>query len=77
MDMITLQQIEQLQRDLRLVRTTVDRLQAQVDGLMMHIQKQHQDRPQSFADLEGIWKGVDWSLDDLKTAEYQVPENLL
>ncbi len=77
MNTIPLHQITQLQQDLRLVRATVDRLQAQVDELMTHFQERDQGRPQGFTDLEGIWEGADWSLEDIKAAEYQVSENLL
>jgi len=34
-------------------------------------------RPTKFTDLKGIWKGANFSYEEIKAAEYQVPEDLL
>jgi hypothetical protein len=31
----------------------------------------------SFADLRGIWKGHDFTLEEIKQAEYRLPDELL
>jgi hypothetical protein len=30
-----------------------------------------------FTDLEGIWAGIDFSYEEIKAAEYKIPEDLL
>jgi len=35
------------------------------------------NRLQKFEELKGIWRGMDLSLQDIQTAEYKVPEDLL
>ncbi|MBI3248486.1 MAG: hypothetical protein HYZ50_18445 [Deltaproteobacteria bacterium] len=75
-----LDQVAQLQQDLRLVQSTVEALQAKVDALVAPLQEQvsaQGRRPVRFAELEGIWEGMDLSLEAIKAAEYRMPENLL
>ena len=73
-----LDQVAQLQQDLRLVQSTVGALQAKLDALVAPLQEQvsAQGRPALFAELEGIWEGMDLSLEAIKAAEYRMPENL-
>ena len=35
------------------------------------------NHPQKFEELKGIWRGIDLSLEDIQTAEYKVPQDLL
>lgn len=73
-----LDQVAQLQQELRFVRSTVEALQVKLDALIAPLQEQvsAQGRPVRFAELEGIWEGMDLSLDAIKAAEYRMPENL-
>ena len=73
-----LDQVAQLQQDLRLVQSTVEALQAKLDALVAPLQEQvsAEGRPAWFIDLEGLWAGADFSLEAIKTAEYRVPGNL-
>lgn len=73
-----LDQVAQLQQDLRLLQSTVEALQAKLDALVIPLQEQvsAQGLPVRFAELEGIWVGMDLSLEAIKATEYQMPENL-
>ncbi len=73
-----LDQVAQLQQELRFVQSTVEALQAKLDALVVPLQEQvsAQGRPVRFAELEGIWEGMDLSLEAIKAAEYRPPENL-
>jgi len=79
MDAIFLDELNQVLRDLRTVQMAVETLQAKVQELMSRVQEQTQakDRPKTFTDLKGIWEGADFSYEEIKAAEYKVPEDLL
>ncbi len=79
MDAILVDELNQVLLDLRTVQMTVETLQAKVKRLMSCIQEQDQakDQPEIFTDLEGIWKGANFSYEEIKAAEYKVPEDLL
>jgi cell division septum initiation protein DivIVA len=79
MDAILLNQLDQVQQDLRIVQMAVEALQARVNELMSHVQEgaKAEGRPTKFTDLEGIWEGANFSYEEIKAAEYQVPEDLL
>lgn len=74
----SLDQAAQLQQDLRLAQSTVAALQAKLDALVAPLQEQvsAQGRPVRFAELEGIWEGLDLSLEAIQASEYRMPENL-
>jgi hypothetical protein len=78
MALTLLEQIARLQQDFRLVRMTLETLQMRMDELVTSLQEQArvEGRPVLFTDLEGIWEGTDLSLEEIKAAEYQLPENL-
>jgi cell division septum initiation protein DivIVA len=78
MDAILLDELDQIQQDLRIVQMAVEALQARVNELMSRVQERAkaEGRPK-FTDLEGIWEGANFSYEEIKAAEYQVPEDLL
>ena len=77
MDVETLSLIE-VQNDLRLLRLALDTLQAKMDLLLSRQQEAvTETRPMCLTDLEGIWEGVNFSYEDIKAAEYKIPEDLL
>lgn len=79
MDAILLEELNQVLLDLRTLQMAVETLQARVKELMSHVQEQAgtEDHPKTFADLEGIWEGADFSYDEIKAAEYKLPEDPL
>jgi len=79
MDAILWNELDQVQQDLRIAQMTIEALQAKMNKLMSRIQEgaKAEDRPTEFTDLEGIWEGADFSYEEIKAAEYQVPEDLL
>jgi hypothetical protein len=79
MDLSILDQVAQLQQQCRLMQQTVGTLQTQVEQLVTSLleQAKAEGKPLAFTDLEGIWHGTDLSLEDIKAAEYHLPENLL
>lgn len=79
MDAILLNQLDQVQQDLRIVQMAVEALQARVNELMSRVQEgtKAEGRPTKFTDLEGLWEGANFSYEEIKAAEYQVPEDLL
>ena len=79
MDAILLNQLDQVQQDLRIVQMAVEALQARVNERMSCVQEgaKAEGRPTKFTDLEGIWEGANFSYEEIKAAEYQVPEDLL
>jgi hypothetical protein len=58
---------------------TVETLQTKVKELISRVQEQTkaEDRPKKFTDLKDIWEGADFSYEEIKAAEYKVPEDLL
>lgn len=79
MDAILWNELNQIQQDIRIVQMAIEALQAKVNELMSRVQEQAkaEDRPKKFTDLEGIWEGANFSYEEIKAAEYKVPEDLL
>jgi len=79
MDAILWNELNQIQQDLRIVQMAVEALQARVNELRSRVQEgaKAEGRPTKFTDLEGIWEGANFSYEDIKAAEYQLPEDLL
>ncbi len=77
MDPTLINEVARVQQDIHLIRTTIETLQERVDDLLARLQEQAHDQPLKFADLEGLWAGADFSLEIIKTAEYQIAEDLL
>jgi hypothetical protein len=70
--------LDEIQSDLRILRLALEALQAKVDQLLSKQQETGAEgRPTKFTDLEGIWAGANFSYEDIKAAEYKVPEDLL
>lgn len=68
----------EIQNDLRILRLALDALQAKVDQLLSKQQEAAAERrPTKLTDLKGIWAGADFSYEDIKAAEYKIPEDLL
>ena len=63
MDAILLNELNQIQQDLRIVQMAVEALQARVNELMSRVQEQAktEGHPTKFTDLKGIWKGANFS----------------
>jgi len=79
MDATLLNELDQIQQDLRIVQMAVESLQARVNELVSRVQKgaKAESHLTKFTDLEGIWEGANFSYEEIKAAEYQVPEDLL
>ncbi|MFQ5614766.1 MAG: hypothetical protein ACE5H9_21810 [Anaerolineae bacterium] len=76
MSITFLDEMARVQRDLQLLRMAVEALQVRVDELVTDLQKQTEEPLVKFADLEGLWEGLDIGFEAIKAAEYQVPEDL-
>ncbi|MEA3340984.1 MAG: hypothetical protein U9R15_13550 [Chloroflexota bacterium] len=77
MDAILVDELNQVLLDLRTLQMTVEALQEKMKGLMSRVQEQAKASPKKFADLKGILGGVNLSYEEIKAAEYKVPEDLL
>ena len=79
MDAILVDELNQVLLDLRTVQMTVEMLQKKVKELMSRVQEQAkaEEHPKKFTDLKGILGGVNLSYEEIKAAEYKVPEDLL
>jgi hypothetical protein len=79
MDALLMDELNQMLLDLRTVQMAVETLQARVKELMFRVQEptQAKDHPKTFADLEGIWDGANFSYEEIKAAEYKVYAGLL
>jgi cell division septum initiation protein DivIVA len=79
MDTILWNELNQVQQDLRIVQMAVEALQARVNELMSRVQEgaKAEGRPAKFTDLKGIWKGANFSYEEIQAAEYKVPEDWL
>jgi predicted transcriptional regulator len=79
MEAILWNELNQIQQDLRVAQMTIEALQAKVNRLMSRIQEgaEAEGRPTKFSDLEGIWEGANFSYEEIKAAEYKVPEDWL
>lgn len=67
-----------IQNELRLLRLALDALDAKVAQLLSKQQEAASEgRPTRLTDLKGIWAGVDLSYEEIKAAEYKVPEDRL
>ena len=68
----------EIQNDLRILYLALDTLQAKMDRLLSKQQESAAEgRPTKFTDLKGIWAGADFSYEEIKAAEYKIPEDLL
>ncbi len=78
MDAILVDELNQVLLDLCTVQMAVETLQARVKELVSHVQEptQAKDHQKTFADLEGIWEGANFSYEEIKAAEYKVPVDL-
>ena len=63
MDAILLNELDQIQQDLRIVQMAVEALQARVNELMSRVQERTKTEGHltKFTDLKGIWKGANFS----------------
>ena len=79
MEAILWNELNQIQQDLLVAQMTIEAVQAKVNRLMSRIQEgaEAEGRPTKFTDLEGMWEGANFSYEEIKAAEYQVPEDLL
>jgi len=79
MDTILWNELSQIQQDLHVAQMAIETLQTKMNKLMSRIQEgaKAEDRPAKFTDLEGIWEGANFSYEEIKAAEYQIPEDLL
>lgn len=70
--------LNEIQGDLSVLRLALENLQAKVDRMLSQQQKAiAEGRPTKLIDLKGIWEGADFSYEDIKAAEYTIPEDLL
>lgn len=78
MDPSLLDRVAQMQHQCRIMQQTIETLQTQVTDLVTSLREQAktEGRLSSFADLEGVWEGVDLSLEEINATEYRLPENL-
>jgi hypothetical protein len=58
-------QIDRIELELRLLKARL----AKRDG--------RRRRPRTFAELRGAWKGVDFSLDDVRRARYAIRDDVM
>ncbi len=79
MDATLWNEMAQMQQDLRIIQLAAEALQEKLGNLMNRFQEQTkpEEYPKKFTDLKGILGGVDISYEEIKAAEYKVPENLL
>jgi len=79
MDAMLLNELSQVQQDLRIVQMAIEALQAKVNELMSRVQggAKAEGRPTKFTDLKGIWEGANFSYEEIQAAEYKVPEDWL
>jgi len=79
MEAILWNELNQIQQDLRIAQMAIEALQTRMNELMSRIREgaKAEDRPTKFTDLKGIWKGANFSYEEIKAAEYKVPEDLL
>jgi len=49
----------------------VDELRSKIEAL----EKEPPQEPRPFAKLRGIWKGADFTYEEIKAAEYKFPED--
>jgi predicted transcriptional regulator len=79
MEAILWNELNQIQQDLRVAQMAIEALQARLNELRSRVQEEAkaEGRPTKFTDLEGIWEGANFSYEEIKAAEYRVPEDLL
>ena len=79
MDTTLWNEVTKIEQDLRLIQLAVEALQERLNKLKSHFHEQakSKDRPTKFTDLKGILGGVNISYEEIKAAEYKVPEDLL
>ncbi len=68
----------EIQNDARFLHLALEALQAKISLLLSRQQEAvTETRPMCLTDLKGIWAGVNFSYEDIKAAEYKIPEDLL
>jgi uncharacterized protein YlxW (UPF0749 family) len=73
--MTILDEVVQIQQELRSVQQTVETLQKRLEHLTSRLQKRSDDQqPKRLVDLEGIWAGLDLSFEVIQAVEYKLPE---
>jgi len=80
MDTMLRDEVTTLQQDLHLIQLAVEALQEKLNKLIGRFQERanYGDRSlKRLVDLEGIWEGANFSYEEIKAAEYKVPEDLL
>jgi hypothetical protein len=72
-----LRETQQIRKDLQRVQAAVAALQARLDNLVAQLEPESEAArtPKRFADLEGIWAGVDLSLEEIQAVEYRLPKD--
>ena len=61
--------LDEIQKDINILRLTLEALQSKVDQLRSQQQEATaKGRPVKFTDLEGIWAGADFSYEEIKAA---------
>jgi hypothetical protein len=78
MDLSVLDRVARMQHQCHLMQQTIATLQTQMEDLETSLREQAKTEGKllSFADLEGVWEDFDLSLEEIKTTEYRLPENL-
>ncbi len=79
MEAILWNELNQIQQDLRIAQMAIEALQTRMNELRSRVQERAkaEDHPTKFTDLKGIWKGANFSYEEIKAAEYKVPEDWL
>ena len=68
----------EIQNDARILHLALEALQTKISLLLSRQQEAvAETRPMCLTDLKGIWGGVNFSYEDIKAAEYKIPEDLL
>jgi len=68
----------EVQNDVRILRLALEALQTKISLLLSRQQEAvTETRPMCLTDLEGIWGGVDLSYEEIKAAEYKIPEDVI
>jgi hypothetical protein len=78
MDVNFLDDVLQIQQDLRSIQVMVEALQLRLNYLLSQLQEpvESENGYLRFSDLEGLWAEESFSLEEIRTAEYKVSETL-
>lgn len=70
--------LDEIQKDIDILRLALEALQVKVDQLRSQQQQARaKGRPVKLIDLKGILGGVNLSYEEIKAAEYWVPKDML